>query len=176
VLVEAFNSMLHECGARTTELEEINRTLQLETETRRRAEAGLREADRRKDEFLATLAHELRNPLAPMMNSLIIHKSAETDSAMAGRGLGILERQLAQLVRLVDDLLDVSRITSGKLTIRRELVALKSVVRNAVETVEPQLAARGLNLKLELPEQQVHLLADSSRLSQVLGNLLNNSI
>jgi signal transduction histidine kinase len=176
VFVDAFNAMLHEIDISTTELEETNRSLQRESETRRRAEMELREADRRKDEFLATLAHELRNPMAPMLNALSMLRTAGQDADISRRGPEILERQLAQLVRLVDDLLDVSRISSGKLTIRKEIVPLSAIVRDAIETVEPQLEARCHKLAVNLPATEVFLSADPSRLAQVLGNLLNNAI
>jgi signal transduction histidine kinase len=155
VLVDAFNAMLYEVGARTAEL---------------------RDANRRKDEFLATLAHELRNPMAPMLNSLSLLRGTSIGTDGAQRGLRILERQLAQLVRLVDDLLDVSRVTSGKLMIRKQIVRLSEIVRSAVETVEPQLDARSQTLGIDLPEHEVYVSADASRLAQVLGNLLNNAI
>ena len=176
VLVDAFNAMLHEVGSRTTELEEANRTLQIVSETRRRAEAKLREADRRKDEFLATLAHELRNPMAPMLNAIELLRLAEADTGDSRRGLKILDRQLRQLIRLIDDLLDVSRISSGKLNIRKEIVSVGEIVNSAVETIEPQLNARSHTLDINLPRQSVHVLADPARLAQVISNLLNNAM
>lgn len=174
VLVDSFNAMLGEVGQMTQALEATNRRLRKETDERRAAEAALRLADRRKDEFLATLAHELRNPLAPMVNALSMLRT-EHDAETAHRAEQIIERQLAHLVRLVDDLLDVSRITRGKLTVNAEPTALAAIVASAVDTVQPTMQARRHELTVELPEQPVYLRADPVRLSQVLSNLLNNS-
>jgi signal transduction histidine kinase/ActR/RegA family two-component response regulator len=175
VLVDAFNDMLNEVGQRATALEESNRILEHETAERRSAEQALRLADRRKDEFLATLAHELRNPLAPLMNGLEILRMAGANPAMADRSREVMERQLRQMVRLVDDLLDVSRITTGKLMVRRTPVQLQQVVRSAVELAEPFIKSRGHTLELDLPDQPVWLEADATRLAQVFSNLLNNA-
>lgn len=135
----------------------------------------LREADRRKDEFLATLAHELRNPLAPIRNSLQIMQLADGDGALIGQARSMMERQLGQMVRLIDDLLDVSRISRGKLELRKERVDLAAVLRNAVETARPLIEAAGHKLNLTLPRQPIHLDADPVRLAQVFSNLLNNA-
>ena len=140
---------------------------------RKRAEDELREADRRKDEFLATLAHELRNPLAPIRNGLAVLRMGNLEKA--GRIMGIMERQLAHLVHLVDDLLDVSRVTSGKITLRKERVELSMVVDVALETSRPLVEAAGHTLTLELPSQPLLLDADPIRLAQVLTNLINNA-
>jgi signal transduction histidine kinase/ActR/RegA family two-component response regulator len=175
VLVDAFNDMLNEVGRRAAALEESNRILEHETAERRSAEQALRVADRRKDEFLATLAHELRNPLAPLMNGLEILRMPGATPAMAERSRDVMERQLRQMVRLVDDLLDVSRITTGKLMVRRSPVQLQQVIRSAVELAEPFIRSRGHTLELELPEAPVWLEADATRLSQVFSNLLNNA-
>ena len=142
---------------------------------RKRAEDALLEADRRKDEFLATLAHELRNPLAPIRNSLHVLRLAPTQGATAERLHGMMERQVNHMVRLVDDLLEVSRITRGKIELRRERVELAAVVRAAVETSTPLIDAGRHELEVELPEQALALEADPVRLAQVLGNLLNNA-
>ncbi len=175
VLVDAFNDMLNEVGQRAAALEESNRILEHETAERRSAEQALRVADRRKDEFLATLAHELRNPLAPLMNGLEILRMAGANPAMAERSREVMERQLRQMVRLVDDLLDVSRITTGKLMVRRTPVQLQQVIRSAVELAEPFIKSRGHTLQLDLPAEPVWLEADATRLSQVFSNLLNNA-
>ncbi|HEX6997183.1 MAG TPA: ATP-binding protein [Gammaproteobacteria bacterium] len=175
VLVDAFNAMLTEVGQRAEALEASNRRLQRETEERRAAEAALRLADQRKDEFLATLAHELRNPLAPMVNAMTLLDGHGSDPSLRERAHGIIQRQLRQLVRLVDDLLDVSRITSGKLVIKRERVELADVVQNAVDTVKPLLESRQQKLAVSLPQQPVYLQADPVRLAQVFSNLLNNA-
>ncbi|MBI3652561.1 MAG: GAF domain-containing protein [Acidobacteria bacterium] len=136
---------------------------------------ALQEADRRKDEFLATLAHELRNPLAPIRTGLHVLKLVKNDPAMAETARAMMERQLHQLVRLVDDLLDVSRITRGKLELRRERVELTTVVQNAVEASRPLIEELGHELIVRLPPLPVLLDADPTRLAQVLQNLLNNA-
>lgn len=174
-LVYAFNDMLAEVGRRAHALQEANRTLEHEMTVRQSAERALLLADRRKDEFLATLAHELRNPLAPIRTGLDILRLAGDDAVACDRARSIMERQLKQMVRLVDDLLDVSRINTGKLTIKREPVLLKSVVDDALELVRPYIEAQDHNLVVELPEQPVHILGDATRLAQVLSNLLNNA-
>lgn len=142
---------------------------------RRRAEEALREADRRKDEFLATLSHELRNPLAPLMNVLEIMKREEVDAGLPERARDVMERQLDHLVRLVDDLLDVSRISRGKIELRRERIELGSVVRDAVETVRPLCEEKDQELDVELPTAPTYVDADPVRLTQAVGNLLNNA-
>lgn len=140
----------------------------------RLAEEALRDADRRKNEFLATLAHELRNPLAPVRNGLQALRLAPDGSAVAARTREMMERQLEHMVRLIDDLLDVSRISSGKLELRRERVSLHAVVERAVEASRPLIAQGAHELRLRLPEG-VLIDADPIRLAQVLSNLLNNS-
>ena len=141
----------------------------------RRLAAELSEADRRKNEFLATLAHELRNPLAPMSNMLEVVKRANGDGETLKRAYDTIERQLAQLVRLVDDLLDLNRITHDRLELRRSEVELSSVIQQAVEVARPLIDAAGHNLVVDLPAQPIYLHADRARLAQVFGNLLNNS-
>lgn len=174
-LVDTFNAMLEEIGRRTRALEESNRTLEQEMAVRRHAEKALLAADRQKDEFLATLAHELRNPLAPLLNALeILRMPAATESA--GRAArDMMERQLRQLVQLVNDLLDVSRITTGKMALRKERCGLDGIVRIALESAQPLMDARRHSLEVVLPQAQVHLFADASRLAQVFVNLLNNA-
>jgi PAS domain S-box-containing protein len=142
---------------------------------RKRYETSLQEADRRKDEFLAILAHELRNPLAPLRNGLQVMKLAAGNPAAVEQARGMMERQLLQMVRLIDDLLDVSRITRGKLQLRKERVELASVVRSAVEGSRPLIEASGHQLTIILPPEPVHLDADPTRLAQVFGNLLTNA-
>jgi two-component system CheB/CheR fusion protein len=146
----------------------------LEDALRQRNEA-LVEADRRKDEFLATLAHELRNPLAPIRNAVELLHRAGDDAQMLARVRDLMERQVAQMVRLIDDLLDLSRISHDRLTLRRETVTLREVVESAIETSRPLIEERGHALAVELPEEEVWLHADLTRLAQVLVNLLNNS-
>jgi len=142
---------------------------------RLQAEEALKEADRRKNEFLATLAHELRNPLAPIRNSLQILKMPRLDAATAERSREMMERQVHHLVRLVDDLLDVSRVMRGKIELRRERVELSTVVARAVETVQPLIEAHGHELTVQLSPESLPLDADPVRLAQVVGNLLTNA-
>jgi signal transduction histidine kinase/ActR/RegA family two-component response regulator len=141
----------------------------------RKAEHGLREADRRKDEFLATLAHELRNPLAPIRNGLQILRMTKGDAAAAGRVHEMLERQVGHLVRLVDDLMEVARVTRGRIELRKEAVDLAGMLRSAVETSRPLIEAAHHELIVDLPEEPVTLVADPVRLAQVVANLLNNA-
>jgi len=138
-------------------------------------EETLRQADRRKDEFLATLAHELRNPLAPIRNALHIIRLKKDEPATIEQARKIMERQLGQLVRLVDDLLDVGRITRGKLELRKERIEVGSVIKNALDTTRPLIEAAGHELTVALTAQPVFLDADPVRLAQVLSNLLNNA-
>lgn len=135
----------------------------------------LREADRRKDEFLAMLAHELRNPLAPIRSALAVMRRAGNDTQIAEESRGIVERQVVQMVRLVDDLLDVSRITRDKLELRKARVDLASVITNAVETASPAIEQAGHELTQEIPSVSIFLEADPTRLAQVFANLLGNS-
>ena len=139
------------------------------------AEDSLREADRHKDEFLATLAHELRNPLAPIRNGLHLMQSPQVDPNTAGSILGMMDRQLTQLVRLVDDLLDVSRISQGKLELCNEVVDLAEVINSAVEASQPLIDQMGHELSIRLPEESIQLDGDLTRLSQVFLNLLSNA-
>jgi len=174
-LVAAFNDMLAEIGRRAHALQEANRTLEHEMQVRQGAERALLLADRRKDEFLATLAHELRNPLAPIRTGLDIMRVNSKDAGAVERARTIMERQLKQMVRLVDDLLDVSRITTGKLTIRHDQVSLRDVVNDALEVTRPFIESQGHKLEVTLPDAPVILLGDGTRLAQVLSNLLNNA-
>ncbi|HYH65070.1 MAG TPA: ATP-binding protein, partial [Urbifossiella sp.] len=143
---------------------------------RLRAEEALREADRRKDEFLATLAHELRNPLSPVRNALHILKQPGVDAAAAGRLREMMERQVGHMARMVEDLLDVSRITRGKVELRKEVVDLAAVVASTLEATRPLVADRRQELTVDLPAEPVRLEADPARLEQVLANLLNNAV
>ncbi len=127
-----------------------------------------------KDEFLATLAHELRNPLAPLRNVSAILRM-EPLSETARHATGVMERQISQLVRLIDDLMDVSRITRGQLTLRKERVDLRSIIESAVETAQPQLTSAGVSLSLEIPSDPLQLEADATRIAQVILNLLTNA-
>jgi signal transduction histidine kinase/ActR/RegA family two-component response regulator len=175
-LVEAFNDMLTEVEARTTALEETNRHLSVEMAERRKAEEALKETARKKDAFLATLAHELRNPLAPISNAVeIIRRVGDNDTPLRNRALDIMNRQLRQMVRLIDDLLDVSRITTGKLMLQKERTDLIQILHSALEIASPMIEARHHILDVRLPEQTVHVDADPTRLAQVFANLLNNA-
>jgi PAS domain S-box-containing protein len=132
-------------------------------------------ADRRKNEFLATLAHELRNPLAPIRNALqLLHLSMD-NPALQQRAVGVIERQLGQMVRLVDDLLDISRISNNKLLLRKERIELATAIRSALETTRPLIEEAGHQLTVLLPPDPVYLDADPTWLAQVFTNLLNNS-
>lgn len=153
-LVDAFNNMLAEIG--------------------RRAEALL-EADRMKDQFLATLAHELRNPLAPISNALHLLEAAGDKPEVAAQARAMMARQVRQMVRLVDDLLDVSRITTGKLVLQKSRLDLHQIVESAVEIARPVIESRQHRLTIELPPHPVRIDGDETRLAQVFSNLLNNA-
>jgi signal transduction histidine kinase/ActR/RegA family two-component response regulator len=153
-LVDSFNAMIAETG--------------------RRAEA-MREADRRKDEFLATLAHELRNPLAPLRNAVEIMRLARDNPEMSAKAIAMMDRQLNQMVRLVDDLLDVSRITTGKLAVRKAVIDVQGAVRDAIETVRPFLISQDHSLEVSIPAEPIAIEGDRTRLAQVFANLLHNA-
>lgn len=146
-----------------------------EITARKRAEDALKDADRRKSEFLAILAHELRNPLVPIRNALQILRRGDGNGDKAQPIVEIMERQIAQMVRLVDDLLDVSRISHGTIELRRERVELAAVVRQAVETVQPLFVNMNQALMITSPAEPIYVTADPARLTQVLGNLLHNA-
>ena len=140
-----------------------------------RFEHALKEADRRKDEFLATLAHELRNPLAPISNGLQLIRLSKNDPKALNEATTIMERQVQQMVRLVDDLIDVARISSNKLELRRERVSLAEIVNSALETSRPLIERASHQLQISLPEEPITLDADPIRLAQAFSNLLNNA-
>jgi signal transduction histidine kinase len=142
---------------------------------RKRTEAALREADRRKDEFLATLAHELRNPLAPIRNSLHILRMTACNDPTAERVCEMMERQVNHMVRMVDDLMEVSRITRGLIELKKEETDLAAIIRCAVETSRPIIEAGEHQLAITIPPEPILLQGDSVRLSQVFANLLNNA-
>jgi PAS domain S-box-containing protein len=141
----------------------------------RRIAADLSEADHRKSEFLATLAHELRNPLAPIRTGLDLLRLAPPEPAALARVVGMMDRQLGHLIHLVNDLLDVARITRGKIELKKESVALATLVSMALETNVALIEANGHRLEVHLPEQPIELVADTTRIVQVLSNLLNNA-
>ncbi|MDB5872645.1 MAG: putative histidine kinase, atypical hybrid, partial [Ramlibacter sp.] len=162
--------------ARLGELNEsLDRRVKERTEALQASEARLRDASRRKDEFLATLAHELRNPLAPVRNAVQVlrMKAAATPELLWATEL--IERQVQAMSRLIDDLMDVSRINQGKIELRRERVELASVLQDAVETTRPLIDEFGHELQLALPAQALLLDADPTRLAQAFMNLLNNA-
>jgi PAS domain S-box-containing protein len=142
---------------------------------RRRVEKALKDTDKKKDEFLATLAHELRNPLVPIRNGLKVLQLAGSNAVVAENTRSMMDQALNQMVRLVDDLLDASRITTGKLQLRKEWVELAAVVQSAVETSRPLIDEQGHKLTVTLPPAPVLLDADPIRMAQVFSNLLNNA-
>ncbi|HEV7800103.1 MAG TPA: response regulator [Burkholderiales bacterium] len=170
--LEALNATLADANL---ELEDANRTLQAEIAERMRAQEALEAADRRKDDFLAMLSHELRNPLAAIQGAIeLMQRKAINDTQLVW-ARDVLSRQNRHLSRLIDDLLDVSRITMGKLTLHKEPVELRDVVQHAVETARPQIDARRHRLTLRLPDVPLYVKGDAVRLSQVLCNLLTNA-
>jgi signal transduction histidine kinase len=171
--LESLNLNLRQANA---ELERANQALQSEIVVRGRAEAALKEADRNKDEFLAILAHELRNPLAPIRNAVeIMRRHPITDPQLIW-ARDLVERQLGHLARLVDDLLDVSRITRGAITLAREPVLVATVVTRAIETVQPLIVRQTHELLVDMPDAALEVEGDLTRSTQALGNLLNNAV
>jgi PAS domain S-box-containing protein len=147
----------------------------LDIDQRKRTEEALKEADRRKDEFLATLAHELRNPLAPVRNSIEVMKRAGLNPELVVQARDTIDRQMTQMERLIEDLLDVSRITHNRLELRKQRTSLESVIHQAVEACRPMAECAEHEVRVVLPPEPIHLHADPARLAQVFGNLLNNS-
>jgi signal transduction histidine kinase len=170
--LQALNSSLQMANLK---MERTNVVLQNEVAERARVEEALKEADRHKDEFLAMLAHELRNPLAPIRNAVHLIKMRSLEDPQLCMARDVIERQLKQLTRLVDDLLDVSRITRGKINLARERLELADLLSRAVETVMPAIESRGHALSVELPERPLRLYGDPVRLIQALGNVLGNA-
>jgi signal transduction histidine kinase/ActR/RegA family two-component response regulator len=161
LVVDAFNRMLEEVQLRTRALEA--------------SDAALREADRRKDEYLATLAHELRNPLAPIRNAAELLRIHAADDRRRQWAREIITRQVKRMGLLLDDLLDVSRISRQRLQLKMEKVSLAAVVSTAVETARPLIDAKQHSLQVSLPSEPIELDADPLRLSQAISNLLNNA-
>jgi signal transduction histidine kinase len=160
---------------RTAELALANQALQTEVAERIRAEEALRETDRRKDEFLLTLAHELRNPLVPIRNALEIMRLSGNQPTVVESSRAMIERQIKQMVRLIDDLLDMARISRGTIQLKRERVEVSRVVASAVESCRPLIDSAGHLLTVSLPDEPIVVDADPTRLTQILLNLLNNA-
>ncbi len=168
---------------RTQDLARVNAALSKENADRRHLEAELKQLvhkltdrDRQKNVFLATLSHELRNPLAPIRSAHRLLEHTASGSGEVRQALDVIDRQLHQLTRLIGDLLDLSRITSGKLELRREPVKIESVLESAIETKQPLVNAESLGLAVSLAEEELWLDADPVRLSQVFANLLDNAV
>jgi PAS domain S-box-containing protein len=156
-------------------LARLNRVAEREIEERRRAEDALRDADRRKDEFLATLAHELRNPLAPLLNAAHVLANAKATPTQVAWSREVIARQVRHMARLLDDLLDVGRIARGKLDLRRERLSIATALQLALETARPLLAAKGHQLQVDIAPGTPDVDADPVRLAQILGNLIGNA-
>jgi signal transduction histidine kinase/CheY-like chemotaxis protein len=157
-------------------LEERQRQLVHEVSERREMERALRDADRRKDEFLATLAHELRNPLTPLSYALQLWPSMAGNSEDAQQLWSTMDRQVQQMTRLINDLMDVARITRGRIPLQRERVAVETLVSEAVEAIKPLVESRGHELIVKLPQQPAMVDGDAARLTQALGNILHNAV
>jgi signal transduction histidine kinase/ActR/RegA family two-component response regulator len=178
-ILRAKVSVFAELFRKTRALERLNAELEKRVADRTAAleatTAALQEADRRKDEFLAILAHELRNPLAPIRTAVQLLRKRELAEAHSMRAREVIERQVQHLVCLIDDLLDVSRITRGMITLQRERVLIDAVVARAVETARPLIDARKHELTLDLPEELLSVEGDPTRLVQIIGNILHNA-
>ncbi|MDQ2621855.1 MAG: ATP-binding protein [Actinomycetota bacterium] len=161
---------------RTAELAQANKALREQIADRARAEEALRAADRRKDEYLSTLAHELRNPLVPIRNSLEIMKLAGNAPEIVETSRAMIERQLKHLIRLIDDLMDVARISRGLIKLKFDSIEAALVVSEAVENVRSLLDKTDRQLSVSVPKESLPLRADIGRLAQVLYNLLHNAI
>jgi signal transduction histidine kinase len=170
--LESLNLTLSKANA---ELATSNHALQLEVTERARAEGALKDADRQKNEFLAILAHELRNPLAPIRNAVQIMNRKQIADTEVVWARDLIERQLLHLARLVDDLLDVSRITSGTINLVKEPVSLATVITRAIETVQPLIAEHRHEIVVDIPQNPPHVEADVIRLIQAISNLVNNA-
>ncbi|HEY4215023.1 MAG TPA: response regulator [Steroidobacteraceae bacterium] len=170
--LQALNLTLQRANS---ELESANRSLQSEVAERVRIERALKEADRHKDEFLAMLAHELRNPLAPIYNAVQLMRRKPMADPQLIWSRDIIERQLAHLSRLVDDLLDVSRITRGKINLNKERTEIWALVGRAVETTQPLITERDHELTIDVIDDGLAVVGDPTRLTQALGNILSNA-
>ncbi len=175
MVVAAFDNMLEEIQLREKALRETNATLSAEVADRQAAEAALREGDRRKDEFLATLAHELRNPLAPIRHAVKLLEVRESSDTQKEWSREVISRQVQRMALLLDDLLDVSRITRGRLELRKEYVGLQALVATAVESARPLVETKNHSLEISLADRPIELEVDPLRMSQALSNLLTNA-
>lgn len=160
---------------RTAALAASNEALRIENAERTRAEAALREADRRKDQFVMMLAHELRNPLAPIHNGLQLLQASPNDHQLVDQARRIMERQVGHMARIIDDLLDVSRLTRGRVELRPQRLDLARLARTVMEDERPDIDRAGVTLETDLPELPVWVNADPTRLTQALANLLWNA-
>jgi two-component system, sensor histidine kinase len=175
LVADAFNNMLDEVQRRAVAREQANTELQKQIEVREAAEAALREADRRKDEFLATLAHELRNPLTPIRHAVKLMDGDAASESQRRWARDVIGRQLQRMALMLDDLLEVSRITQGRLELKTEVVDLGAIVNTAVETARPLIEAKQQELNISVPAQTVRITADPLRISQSISNLLTNA-
>src|SRR3954464_6720804 len=178
-ILRAKVSVFADLYRKTRALERLNIDLEQRVAERTSAleatTAALQDADRRKDEFLAMLAHELRNPLAPIRTAVQLLRLKELGPNQSARARDVIERQVEHLVTLIDDLLDVSRITRGMITLQREPVLIGAIVAGAVETARPAIDAQRHELTLELPDELLTVDGDKTRLVQVLANILHNA-
>jgi two-component system, sensor histidine kinase len=175
MVVAAFDNMLDEVQYREKALRETNTALSAEVADRQAAEAALKEADQRKDEFLATLAHELRNPLAPIRHAVRLLEVRDATDAQREWGREVIARQVQRMALLLDDLLDVSRITRGRLELKKDYVGLDALVATAIESARPLIEAKHHTLAVYLPVDPILLEVDPLRISQALSNLLTNA-
>jgi two-component system, sensor histidine kinase len=175
MVVAAFDKMLDEVQYRDKALREANTALSIEVVDRKAAEAALKEADRRKDEFLATLAHELRNPLAPIRHAVKLFEVRGVTESQKEWAREVIARQVQRMALLLDDLLDVSRITRGRLELKKDYVGLQALVATAIEPARPLIEDKHHSLELSLPADPIELEVDPLRMSQALSNLLTNA-
>jgi len=175
LVADAFNNMLDEVQRRAVAREQANTELQKQIEVREAAEAALRDADRRKDEFLATLAHELRNPLTPIRHAVKLMEGDAASESQRRWARDVIARQLQRMALMLDDLLEVSRITQGRLELKTEVVDLGAIVNTAVETARPLIEAKQQELNISVPAQPVRITVDPLRISQSISNLLTNA-
>jgi signal transduction histidine kinase/ActR/RegA family two-component response regulator len=175
LVADAFNNMLDEVQRRAVAREQANTELQKQIEVREAAEAALRDADRRKDEFLATLAHELRNPLTPIRHAVKLMEGDAASESQRRWARDVIARQLQRMALMLDDLLEVSRITQGRFELKTEVVDLGAIVNTAVETARPLIEAKQQELNISVPPQAVRITVDPLRISQSISNLLTNA-